>query len=75
MIDYDRDNDWDRPEFMRVTHPKARKPWWCASCKKERPAGVRYEYVVCKMPGEPLEITKRCILDPNHDCQFEERAQ
>lgn len=65
----------DRPEFIRVTHPKARAVWVCDSCHKVRPRGVAYEYMVCKMPGEPLEISKRCILDANGDCPFQNAGE
>jgi hypothetical protein len=63
--------DYDNPEFYKVRYHKARRPWTCDGCKKERPAGVVYEYAVCKMPGETFETRKSCKLDINHDCPFD----
>lgn len=38
-------DDLDRPEFSKVTHPKARKPCRCCDCGREIAIGETYEHV------------------------------
>ncbi len=64
-------SDVDQPEFFKAEWRTARKAWTCHGCKKERPSGVRYQYILCKMPGEPFDASKHCIIDPNGNCPFD----
>lgn len=58
--DYD---DYDRPDFIVGEIRKSRRERVCRTCKKPIPRGAKYNRIVAKFPGEPLEVTEHHTYD------------